>query len=145
MTKYENLKNDMTIALKSGNKLKRLVLGDMVAAVDKAATQGKTRVEITDQLVDEVLAKYNKMIAETYASIPDTPQYADRKEECRIKMEYVDTYAPRVISNPDEIRELISEHLGAGRKFSNMGEGMRFIKASGCDARAAQPIVKEFI
>ena len=62
MDKYETLKADMTTALKEGKKLRRLTIADMVASIDKAATAGKTRVVITDALVDEVLTKYVKTV-----------------------------------------------------------------------------------
>ena len=52
MNKYESIKAEMTAALKSGDKLRRLTLADMVATIDKAATSGKKRVEITDAFVD---------------------------------------------------------------------------------------------
>ena len=64
MDKYETLKADMTTALKEGKKLRRLTIADMVASIDKAATAGKTRVAITDALVDEVLTKYVKTVKE---------------------------------------------------------------------------------
>ena len=54
MNKYETIKADMTAALKSGDKLRRLTLADMVATIDKAAIAGKTRVEITDAFVDDI-------------------------------------------------------------------------------------------
>ena len=42
MNKYERMKADMTAALKSGDKLRRLTLADMVATIDKTAIAGKT-------------------------------------------------------------------------------------------------------
>ena len=52
MNKYEKIKNDMKESLRTGNKSRRTVLADMVAAIEKAAVAGRKRVEITDKLVD---------------------------------------------------------------------------------------------
>lgn len=80
MNKYETLKADMTKALKDGDKERRLTLADIVATIDKASTSGKTRLEITDALVDEVLIKYKKTIQEMVDGCP-----ADRT---KLKAEY---------------------------------------------------------
>ena len=86
MDKYETLKADMTTALKEGKKLRRLTIADMVASIDKAATAGKTRVAITDALVDEVLTKYVKTVKEMIDTCPDDIKYVDRKSEYMIKL-----------------------------------------------------------
>ena len=86
MDKYETLKADMTTALKEGKKLRRLTIADMVASIDKAATAGKTRVAITDALVDEVLTKYVKTVKEMIDTCPDDIKYVDRKYEYMIKL-----------------------------------------------------------
>ena len=41
---YEQMKCEMTVALKQGDKFRRLVIADAVASIDKAATAGKTRI-----------------------------------------------------------------------------------------------------
>lgn len=150
MNKYESIKADMTAALKSGNKLRRLTLADMVAAIDKAATSGKKRVEITDTFVDEVMLKYKKTIQEMVDTCPDNEKYADKKAEYQAKLAITLEYAPKVIDNKDEIVKMIN-HWGicnsvsicSGNKGIIMKNVMPFLKKEGCDMKIAQEALKE--
>ena len=54
----EFLQKEMQNALKTNDKLRRMVLGDIIASIQKLATAGKTKIEITDTMVDEALIKY---------------------------------------------------------------------------------------
>ena len=149
MNKYEVIKMEMTAALKSGDKLRRLTLADMVATIDKAATSGKTRVEITDTFVDEVLTKYKKTVQEMVDTCPDTEKYAEKKAEYLMKLAIAAEYAPTVIDDVDEIKKMI--YLwGCGNQVSivtqNKGIIMKMImpwlKQNHCDMRVAQEALK---
>lgn len=149
MNKYETIKADMTAALKSGDKLRRLTLADMVATIDKAATSGKTRVEITDTFVDEVLTKYKKTVQEMVDTCPDTEKYAEKKAEYLMKLAITMEYAPTVIDNIDEIKKMINL-WGCDNQVSivtqNRGIIMKMImpwlKQNHCDMRVAQEALK---
>lgn len=152
MTSYERIKADMTDALKMGDKPRRLVLADIVAAIDKAATAGKTRVEITDLLVDEVLIKYKKTVQEMIDTCPDTEQYAARKAEYIYNMTIVDRYAPQMITDKNEIVNLINEILYANEipvAMQNKGKIMKtvmpILKMRNCDMKVAQEALKTII
>lgn len=150
MNKYESIKADMTTALKNGDKLRRLTLADMVATIDKAATSGKKRVEITDAFVDEVLLKYKKTVQEMVDTCPDNEKYADKKAEYQIKLAIALEYAPKVIDDKDEIVKMInywgicngvsivSQHKGILMKHV-----MPFLKGKSCDMKVAQEALKE--
>lgn len=149
MNKYEVIKAEMTAALKSGDKLRRLTLADMVATIDKAATSGKTRIEITDAFVDEVLTKYKKTVQEMVDTCPDTEKYAEKKAEYLMKLAIAAEYAPTVIDDVDEIKKMI--YLwGCGNQVSivtqNKGIIMKMImpwlKQNHCDMRVAQEALK---
>lgn len=149
MNKYESIKADMTTALKNGHKLRRLTLADMVATIDKAATSGKKRVEITDAFVDEVLLKYKKTVQEMVDTCPDTDKYADKKAEYLIKLEIVKEYAPQVIDDVDEIRKMINlwgitnaVSITSGNKGVIMKAIMPWLKQNHCDMKAAQEALK---
>ena len=150
MNKYETLKADMTAALKTGDKLRRLTLADMVAAIDKAATSGKKRVEITDTFVDEVLLKYKKIVQEMVDTCPDNEKYADKKAEYQIKLAIALEYTPKVIDDKDEIVKMIN-HWGicntvsicSSNKGVIMKNVMPFLKKEGCDMKIAQEALKE--
>lgn len=148
MTKYETLKNEMTTALKNGNKLRRVTIGDMVASIEKAATSGKVRAEITDELVDEVLMKYQKTVFEMIDTCPDTPEYADRKMEYQIKATIVAEFAPKTITDIDEIEKIIyyvcacnSTCLTSGTKNQLKKLIMPALKKEHCDMKLAQQAI----
>ena len=150
MNKYEVIKAEMTAALKSGDKLRRLTLADMVATIDKMATSGKKRVEITDAFVDEVLVKYKKTVQEMVDTCPDNEKYADKKAEYIAKLAIANEYAPRVIDNKDEIIKMINL-FGADKCISIVSQNrgilmkmvMPFLKKEGCDMKIAQEALKE--
>lgn len=104
------LQNDMQNALKMGDKTKRMVLGDIIASIQKMATAGKTKVEITDTMVDEALIKYQKMVQEMIDTCP-----ADRAEtlaDYNQRMKIVKEYAPQMITDPEEIKSIVLAAAG---------------------------------
>lgn len=150
MNKYEVIKMEMTAALKSGDKLRRLTLADMVATIDKAATSGKKRVEITDAFVDEVLLKYKKTVQEMVDTCPDTEKYAEKKAEYLMKLAIAAEYAPTVIDDIEEIKKMI--YLwGCGNCVSIVSQNkgiimkmiMPWLKENHCDMKAAQEALKQ--
>lgn len=150
MNKYETLKADMTKALKDGDKERRLTLADIVATIDKTATAGKTRVEITDALVDEVLIKYKKTIQEMVDGCP-----ADRtklKAEYENKLAITLEYAPKVIDDPFEVEALILNFacennlvLTKSNKGVIMKAIMPFLKQNNCDMKVANGVLNKVI
>lgn len=107
LTKYGILCVEMNEALKAGDKLARKTISDMVAAIDKASVAGKVRVEITDELVDATLLKYKKALQESIDTCPDNEKYAALRNEYCQQMTIVNRYAPKVINDPAEIKEII--------------------------------------
>ena len=157
MNKYESIKAEMTAALKSGDKLRRLTLADMVATIDKAATSGKKRVEITDAFVDEVLLKYKKTVQEMVDTCPDgaadpkrDAELKARKAEYLMKLAIAAEYAPKVIDDKDEIVKMINYwgicnavSIVSQNKGIIMKNVMPFLKKEGCDMKVAQEALKE--
>jgi uncharacterized protein YqeY len=150
MNKYETLKADMTKALKDGDKERRLTLADIVATIDKTSTSGKTRLEITDTLVDEVLIKYKKTIQEMVDGCP-----ADRtalKAEYENKLAITLEYAPKVVDDPFEVETLILNFacdnnltLTKNNKGAIMKAIMPFLKQNNCDMKIANTILNKVI
>lgn len=150
MNKYETIKADMTAALKAGDKERRLTLADIVATIDKATTSGKTRVEITNTLVDEVLTKYKKTIQEMVDGCP-----ADRTElkaQYENKLAITLEYAPKVVEDPIEIEKLILDFacdnnlvLIKSNKGAIMKSIMPFLKQNNCDMKVANSVLNTII
>ncbi len=105
---YEKIKEDSNVALKQGDKMRRLVLSDICASIEKASISAKSRSMITDQMVDEVLIKYKKTVQEMVDTCPKTEQYATKLTEYQTKLAIVEEYAPKVVSDYNEIKEAIS-------------------------------------
>ena len=105
---YEKIKEDSNVALKQGDKMRRLVLSDICASIEKASINAKSRSMITDQMVDEVLIKYKKTVQEMIDTCPKTEQYATKLTEYQTKLAIVEEYAPKVVSDYNEIKEAIS-------------------------------------
>lgn len=152
MTIYERIKSDMNESLKNGNKARRAVLADIVATIDKASIAGKTRVEITDTLVNEVLTKYKKTVQEMIDTCPDTEQYAARKTEYIANMAVVNEYAPQMITDEMEITALINKILAENGLIGTeqpkgviMKTVMPVLKVSNCDMRVAQGILNRLL
>ena len=141
----EQIKSDMNVALKNGDKVRRAVLADMAASIEKAATAGKTRVEVTEKLVDEVLIKYKKTVQEMIDTCPTTEKYADRLAEYKAKMEVVKEYAPTTIDNVDDIERMIVMYgitngilIASENKGVVMKSVMPWLKTQNCDMKAAK-------
>jgi uncharacterized protein YqeY len=143
---YEKLKTDMTAALKANDKNRRLTLADIVATIDKAAIAGKTRIEITDELCNEVLTKYKKTVQEMIDTCPKTEAYIDRLEEYKEKMIVVKEYAPRIIEDSEEIKKIIisvceEKNISLSDR-SSIKVLMPALKSAGCDMKVAQSVIK---
>ena len=102
----ENLQAARTAAMKAGDMATKNVLSNMIDACQKATITSKGRVEITKQLVDEVLIKYQKTIQEMIDTCP-----ADRTElmeKYTAEMAVVKEYAPQLITDIQTIKNRIS-------------------------------------
>ena len=101
----ENLQAARTAAMKAGDMATKNVLSNMIDACQKATITSKGRVEITEQLVDEVLIKYQKTIQEMIDTCP-----ADRTElmeKYTTEMAVVKEYAPQLITDLQTIKDRI--------------------------------------
>lgn len=107
----EILQAARTTAMKTGDMTTKNVLSNMIDACQKAAITPKGRVEITEQLVDETLIKYQKTIQEMIDTCP-----GDRIElltKYLVEMKVVKEYAPQLLTDKEEIRKVIAEILSA--------------------------------
>lgn len=145
LSKYEIMRANMDEALRRGDKLRRETLGDMVAAIGKAAVAGKTKVEITDDLVDDTMLKYKKALQESIDTCPDNEKYSDLRDKYCQQMEIVKEYAPKIMDNPIEIKNTIlywMNEMGVTKFDKKIF--MPMCKQAKMDMKIVNQVIKEF-
>ena len=125
--KLETLQSEMIQAMKNKDKMRKSVLSGIVDAVKKASMTNTGRVEITEQLVDEVLLKYKKMVQEQIDTCP--VERTETLEEYKAQMAIVAEFAPALITDETEIRYLILDIVNNEHEFykSNRGVLMKIL------------------
>jgi uncharacterized protein YqeY len=136
----EILERDMKLAWKGGQLFQKGVLANMIDAVKKASMTSKGRIEITEQLVNETLQKYQKTVQEQYDTCPDYSDDPKRDAELKQrKLDYlqelnlVKEYAPQLVTDPEEIKFMIKTIAEADTKMAlskaNRGYVMKTLSA----------------
>lgn len=118
----EKLQSEMIQAMKNKDKTRKSVLSGMIDAVKKASMTNKGRVEITEQLVDEVLLKYKKMVQEQIDTCP--VDRTETLEDYKAQMAIVTEFAPSLITDETEIRYLILDIINNEHEFSKANRGI---------------------
>ena len=110
----EILNKDMITAWKSGELARKSVLANMIDAVKKASMTSKGRVEITEELVNETLIRYQKTVQEQYDTCPDSSdnpkreaELRQRKHEYLLELNVVKEYAPQMVTDVATIQKMI--------------------------------------
>ena len=110
----EILEKDMVQAWKAGQLFQKGILANMIDAVKKASMTSKGRVEITEELVNETLMKYQKTIQEQYDTCPDSAEdprrdaeLKERKRNYLLELNFVKGYAPQLVTDTATIQKMI--------------------------------------
>lgn len=110
----EILEKDMVQAWKAGQLFQKGILANMIDAVKKASMTSKGRVEITEELVNETLMKYQKTIQEQYDTCPDSADDPKREAELKerkynylLELNFVKGYAPQLVTDTATIQKMI--------------------------------------
>ncbi len=153
----EILQRDMIMYWKAGKAFQKNVMIGMIDAVKKAAMTPKGRVEITEQLVNETLMKYQKTVQEQYDTCPDSAEdpkrdaeLKERKADYLAELTLVKEYAPKLLSDYNEIKDavvaLLSEYgpVDALSSKSNRGTVMKII-APAMKGKADMAIVNKVV
>ena len=118
----ETLQSEMIKAMKNKDKLRKSVISGMIDAIKKASMTNNGRVEITEQLVNEVLLKYKKMVQEQIDTCPT--DRIETLEEYKAQMAIVAEFAPKLITDETEIRYLILDIINNEHEFSKSNRGV---------------------
>lgn len=126
--KLEILQKEKINAMKNKDELRKSVLTEMIDMVQKTSITPKGRIEITEQLVDETLIKYQKMVQEMIDTCP--VNRPEKLAEYEASMAIVKEYAPQLITDEESIRKdimSITYALGIELEKKNKGQVMKAI------------------
>lgn len=127
----EILQNEMITAMKSGNKYRKTVISGLIAQIKKAAIDKGCRDNISEEMINAELIKAKKQAQESIDTCPESR--VDLLEAYNIQMAIICEFAPRLITDEDYIRALITGYASsAGIKLakSNRGAIMKFAAAN---------------
>ena len=133
----ETLQKEMIAAMKAKNKVRKDTISSIVSAVKKAAIDNKCKDNITEELVNTVILKEQKTMQEMIDTCP-----ADRTDlltEYKEKMTIITEFAPKLLTDPDEIKTFI-EKTGIELIKANRGQIMKALKGK-ADMKIANGVV----
>ena len=133
----ETLQKEMIAAMKAKNKVRKNTISSIVSAVKKAAIDNKCKDNITEELVNTVILKEQKTMQEMIDTCP-----ADRTDlltEYKEKMTIIAEFAPKLLTDPDEIKTFIEE-TGIELVKANRGQIMKALKGK-VDMKIANGVV----
>lgn len=132
------LQNEMVAALKARNKFRKDVISSLVGAVKKAAIDKNCRDNITEELVNAVLIKEQKIMQEMIDTCPATrPEVL---AEYTAKKQIIDEFAPQIITDPVQIKTMV-EAIGIDLTKKNRGAIMKVLKDNLVDMKIANQVV----
>ena len=117
----EKMLDAKVAAMKNGDVTTKNVLTNMIDACQKAAITNKGRIELTEQLIDEVLIKYQKTIQEMIDTCP--AERTDLLKKYQAEMEVVKLYAPQLMTDKGEIERTINDILNGEVPLTKANRG----------------------
>lgn len=141
----EMLEQERNLARKNGNSERLLVLNDIIAKARAKETAGKKKIELTEQLVNDTLVEYRKMLKDGIKQMPEGHAVRVMYET---QMEILSEFCPPVLEDEVQIENLITkilymDNIGISRK--NKGRMMKALmpalRAKYVDMDIAMPII----
>ena len=119
--KLEILQSAKTEAMKNKDAIRKEAISAMIGAVQKASITSKGRIEITEQLTDEVLIKYQKTIQEMIDTCP--ADRTDLMNKYVAEMAVVKEFAPQLMTDKGEIECAINDILNGEIPLTKANRG----------------------
>ena len=141
----EMLEQERNLARKNGNSERLLVLNDIIAKARAKETAGKKKIELTEQLVNDTLVEYRKMLKDGIKQMPEGHSVRVMYEGQLVILE---EFCPTVLEDEIQIENLIvktlySNNVEISRK--NKGKMMKVLmpalRAQYADMDVAMPII----
>lgn len=120
----ETLQKEMIAAMKAGDKFRKSVISTVIARIKNTAIDKGCRDNITEDIVDTELLKAKKITQEMIDTCPESRQ--DLLEDYKKQMEIICEFAPSLITNEDEIAEIIRN---SGVEM-NKGKVMKYLSTN---------------
>ena len=143
----ETLQSAMIAAMKDRNKSRKDSISSLISAVKKAAIDKMCRDNITEELVNEVILKEKKTVQEMVDTCP--AERADLLEEYRARLEVINEFAPKLISDEGELKALIESILATlGDEANNKGAVMKAVMPQlkgKVDMKVANKVLNEML
>ena len=145
----EMLEQERNFARKNGNSERLLVLNDIIAKARAKETAGKKKIELTEQLVNDSLVEYRKMLKDGIKQMPEGHAVRAMYEE---QLEILSEFCPTVLEDENQIKNLITkvlheQNIEISRK--NRGRMMKALmpalRAEYTDMDIAMPIIESII
>ena len=141
----EMLEQERNLARKSGNNERLLLLNDIVAKARAKETAGKKKIELTEQLVNDTLVEYRKMLKDGIKQMPEGHAVRAMYETQLVILE---EYCPPVLEDEAQIESLITKVLYQNEveiSRKNKGKMMKVLmpalRAQYVDMEVAMPII----
>lgn len=133
------LQKEKINAMKNKDVRRKNVLSEIIDTCQKAVITPKGRLELTEQIVNESLIKYQKMVQEMIDTCPSSR--TDLLDEYKANMEIVKEYAPKLLTDEKEIWDFI-QSLNIELIKTNRGLIMKELKGK-ADMKIANKILGE--
>ena len=145
----EMLEQERNLARKVGNSERLLLLNDIIAKARAKETAGKKKIELTEQLVNDTLVEYRKMLKDGIKQMPESHSVRVMYEGQLVILE---EFCPAVLEDEIQIENLIVKTLYANNvevSRKNKGKMMKVLmpalRAQYADMDVAMPIINFMI
>lgn len=139
----EKLQQEMNNALREHNQNKRLVLSGLIAQIKKAAIDANCKNNIDEDFVDKEIIKAKKVIQEMIDTCPNDRQ--DLMEKYTTQKDIIQLYAPTLIADKDEIKNIIESHPEIPRTKPNLMKFFSQNYKNKVDMKIVNIVVGEYI
>jgi len=139
------LEQERNLARKNGQSERLLLLNDIIAKARAKETAGKKKIELTEQLVNDTLVEYRKMLKDSIKEMPEGHKTRIKYEN---ELEMLSEFCPSVLEDEIQIENLITktlyeQNIPIGRK--NKGKMMKalmpVLRAVYADMDIAMPLI----
>lgn len=139
----EKLQQEMNNALREHNQNKRLVLSGLIAQIKKAAIDANCKNNIDEDFVDKEIIKAKKVVQEMIDTCPNDRK--DLMEKYIAQKDIIQLYAPTLIADKDEIKNIIESHPEIPRTKPNLMKFFSQNYKNKVDMKIVNIVVGEYI